>query len=170
MKKNNPACNAYGVAIAGRQKGISIVEVIVGISVIAIIFGSFLELARYNLKIQEMSNKKIQAMNVAIEAIEAVRSVRDESWDNISALSAGTNYYPDISGNKWILNSANPGPVNTLYSRRVVFETVYRDVNDDISASGTEDTETRKVTAYVEWTDRGKTSQIDLSTYITNWR
>ena len=152
-----------------QQKGIGLIEVIVAIAIIIITLFGFLELARYTLIIQEQSEAKIEAINLATEAIEATRSSRDENWDNLASLSIGTRYYPVISENKWTLDSTNPGPINEIYERWIILETVYRDTNDDISASGTEDSQTKKVIAMVEWNDRGKIRQIQLTTYLTSW-
>lgn len=154
------------------QKGIGMVEVIVGLAVIAVTFWAFFELARYNLKIQEQSRLKIEALSLATEAIEATRSVRDEDWTNIDSLVFGTRYYPIISGggvNKWTLNSTDPGPVNGVYDRWIIAERVFRDGNDDIAAAGTEDTETRKITVVVEWSDHGTIRDITLTSYLTSW-
>jgi len=152
-----------------KQKGIGMIEVIVCLTIIAITFWSFLELVRYNLRIQEQTQAKIAAMILAAETIEAVRSVRDENWDNLAALSLGTRYYPVISTNKWTFTSTNPGLVNGIYDRWFILEKVYRNVDEDISGSGMEDPETKKIIAFVEWTDRSQTKQIDLITYLTNW-
>ena len=151
------------------QKGIGMIEVIVCLAIIAISFWTFLELAKYNLRIQEQTQAKMEAMSLAAETIEAVRSIRDEDWNNLASLSLGTKYYPVISANKWTLVSTNPGSVNGIYNRWVVLEKVYRDDDADISPSGTEDIQTKKITALVEWIDRGQTEQINLTTYLTNW-
>lgn len=151
------------------QRGISVIEIIVCLAIIMITFWSFAGIAQYSLKIQEQSNAKIEAINLASEAIEAIRSVRNESWDNISSLSLETKYYPIISENKWILTLTDPGIISGTYDRSIIIEQVYRDINDNISETGTEDNQTKKITALVEWNDRGKTKQIDLITYLTNW-
>ena len=151
------------------QKGISVIEIIVCLAIITITFWSFTGIAKYSLKIQEQSNAKIEAINLASEAIEAVRSIRNESWDNISLLSLETKYYPIISENKWTLTLNDPGIINGTYNRSITIERVYRDANDNISESGTEDNQTKKVIAIIEWNDRGQTKQISLPTYLTNW-
>jgi len=151
------------------QKGIGMVEVIVSLAVIAITFWSFFELARYNLKIQEQSRFKIEALNLAAEAMEATRSVRDEDWNNIDPLVSGTRYYPAISANKWTLSSTDPGAINGFYDRWVTVEEVFRDGNDDIAVAGVQDTETRKIIVIVEWNDHGTIRDITLTSYLTSW-
>jgi len=152
-----------------QQKGFGIIEAIVCIAIIMITFWSFTGIAKYCLKIQEQNRVKIEAVNLASEAIEAVRSVRNENWDNISSLLLETKYYPIISENKWTLILSNPGVINGTYNRSITLERVYRDTSDNISESGIEDNQTMKIIALVEWNDRGQTKQINLSTYLTNW-
>ncbi len=152
-----------------KQKGIGMVEVIVGLAVIAVTFWAFFELARYNLKIQEQSRLKIEALSLATEAMEATRSVRDEDWTNIDSLVLGTQYYPTISTNKWALSSTNPGSINGIYDRWITIEKVFRDGNDDIAAAGIEDSETRKITVIVEWNDHETIRDITLTSYLTSW-
>lgn len=152
------------------QKGIGLIEILVGLSIITIAFLSFLVLAQYSLRAQEYSKSKLEAISLASEVIEATQSVRDENWNNIVSLSLETQYYPVISDNKWTLTTINPGPISEIYNRWVILEKVYRDANDDISSSGTEDIQTRKVTTFVEWDDHGNIKQISLVTYLTNWQ
>ena len=151
------------------QKGIGMIEVIVCLAIIAISFWAFLELAKYNLRIQKQTQAKMEAMILVTETIEAVRSIRDEDWDNLASLSLETRYYPVISANKWTLTSINPGSINGTYNRWVILERVYRDASHDISPSGTEDIQTKKITALVEWIDHNQTEQVNLTTYLTNW-
>jgi len=152
-----------------QQKGIGMVEIIVCLTIIAIAFWGFLELARYHLKIHYQTEAKLGAMNLAVEALEAVRSIRDENWDNLASFSLGIRYYPITSGNNWTLTDTNPGPLRGIYDRWVVLERVYRDASDNISPLGIEDLETKKVTAIVEWNDHGQIKQFNLTTYLTNW-
>lgn len=155
---------------SNQQKGIGIIEVIVSLAVIAIAFWFFYGLAIYGLIIQEQNKAKIEALNLTSEAIEAVRSIRNEDWLNLSSLTPEVRYYPVISGNKWILSDTEPELINESYNRWIIIENVYRDTNDDISESGIADDQTKKITALTEWTHRSKTNQINLVTYLTNYR
>lgn len=152
-----------------KEKGIGLIEIIVCLTIIVITFWGFLELISYSLKIQEGSKAKIEAANLAVETIEAIRTIRNENWANLASLSLNTKYYPVILENKWVLTLTDPGPVNGIYNRWLVLEKVYRDTNDDINSLGTEDPETKRVIAFVEWNDRGQVKQTSLTTYLTNW-
>lgn len=153
-----------------QQKGIGMIEVIVSLAIITTTFWGFLELAKFGLKIQEESQAKIEANGLASETIEAVRAARDENWDNLADLSFETRYYSIISENKWILTPTDPGPISGIYDRWFIIERVYRDASDNINSVGTEDFLTKKITAVVGWNNRGKMEQINLTTYLTNWK
>jgi len=153
-----------------KQKGIGMIEVIVSLAIIAIAFWFFYGLAVYSLMIQEQNNAKIEALNLSSEAIEAVRAIRNEDWSNLSSLTPEVKYYPIISENKWILSDTEPELINESYNRWVIIERVYRDSNDNISAVGVEDIQTKKITVTTEWTHRSKTNQITLVTYLTDYR
>jgi len=152
-----------------KERGFGVVEVIIAISIITTSFLGLLELTRYSLRVQERSQKQTEALSLAIETAEAIRSIRNESWNNLTSLSYGTKYYPVISAGKWTTSLTNPGPINGVYERWVTVEKVYRDGNDDISLAGTEDDQTRKITAEVEWLVQNKTQNVVLTTYLTNW-
>lgn len=145
------------------------IEIIVVIALITLCLWGILEVAKYGLRVQEQNKAKLRAANLAIEAIEASRSVRDESWDNFASLNLGVKYYPVISGNKWVLTPNNPGLIDGLYGQWIELEGVYRDADDNISSSGTEDPDTRKVNALTEWNDRTGNKRIELTIYLTNW-
>ena len=154
--------------VKNKQFGISMVEVIISAAVLMIIFLGFTTLVNYNARIQYKNEKKIEAVNLASEAIEAIYSIKDENWDDISSLVLGNNYYPLVSGGQWTIGSG----IETIgtYSRRVVFSQVLRDANDNISSSGSVDPESYKITSYVQWNDRGAAEQVVLQAYITKWR
>ncbi|MFH1611706.1 MAG: prepilin-type N-terminal cleavage/methylation domain-containing protein [bacterium] len=155
--------------IKNNQKGFTVVEVIVGLSILSIAFLGFLSLARFNFIIQEQGNKKIEAINIANEAIEIIRGIRNEDWNNIATLTVDTDYYLTIMGEEWNLVTTDPGVINDIYTRRIRFGNTYRDANDNISASGSLDSGTKKIEAIIEWNDKGITRQLLLDTYLTNW-
>ena len=115
-----------------------------------------------------------EATTIAEEGIEAVRSMRDDSWqiriiEELDTLTPET-YYLDIVSDKWILTTAPQPLINNLYTRTVVVEDVGRDGNDDIVTSGgTDDPNTKKVTATVTWTEAGRNKESTITTYITNF-
>lgn len=154
------------------NKGVGIIEIIVVVAIAGIALFGISGVSSYALGVLNDRKALLEASYLAEEGIEAIRSVRDESWSsNIAGLTMGTNYYPVVSGSKWILQTTNPGLINNRYARRAVFENVNRDGSDNIVTSGgTLDANTKKVTTYVSWSDRRGSQEISLVTYLTNWR
>lgn len=152
------------------DKGITIIEILIVITIVAFLLLGFFQLSSFSFRVIQHNEKQIKAINLAQEEIEAARNIRDESWDNISSLTMGADYYPAKSGlpPKWHL-SAGSETINS-FNRKVVFENVVRDDNDDIvESSGVNDPNTKKVIATVFWAEGEKTLYVELITYITNW-
>jgi len=165
------------LAYQNNKKGISIIEILVAITIITIGLFSLFSLTNFSLKARSHNERNIMAVNLSSEMIEAVRIVRDENWNNISGLTMGVDYYPVQSGAapdwQWVLQSGSESVLGGQYLRRVLFEDVSRDTNDDIEDVynfANDDSNTKKVTAKVSWTEAGVSRQIEIVTYITNWR
>ena len=152
------------------EKGFGLIEILIVTALIGIAFVALVAFLINSAGLTFRVTRNTEAVALAEEGVEAVRSLRDESWDtNIAALSAGATYYPVISGNQWTLTATDPGPVNNLYTRTVTVNNVNRDVNDDIAAAGTPDPNTKEVIVVVTWAERQQTNDVTLTTYITNF-
>lgn len=145
-----------------------LIDIIISIAIIAIAFWSIFQVALLCTSVMRESEKRETAVYLAEEAIEVVRFLRDESWSsNIAPVTTEADYFPVISGTDWMLTTTDPGPVSQLYRRIVKFDNVYRDANDDISDSGTEDPDSRKVIISILWDDPQK--EYKIVTYLTNF-
>ena len=153
------------------KKGISIIEILVVIFILAIAFASILGLLTFSLRVSTLIKENTQAINLAKETVEAVRNFRDgTSWDinGLGTLTTGVDFHPEKTSDtppKWELLLGE----ETIegFSRKVVFEEVFRDGNDDIvETGGILDSETKKGTATVSWRDR----EVKITTYFTNWK
>jgi type II secretory pathway pseudopilin PulG len=152
------------------QKGLGMVEIIVVVAVILVGFTTILQLFRLQVQTERIKRDELAAYALLSESLEAVRSIRDSNWGNLSALTMGADYYPVVSGGAWSLTLANPGPVNG-YSQWVSLSSVQRDINGNIIPSGgSTDADTLRVRAYVEWQSSGNTKTKSLTTYLTNWQ
>jgi len=160
----------------GNNKGISMIEMLIVIAILAITLTSLLGLASFSLGAASLIKQTIQVNTLAQEMTEAVRNFRDQTfWKEnglgSSAVTVGAAYHPEKTGDsppKWVLASGEE--TIDIFTRKVVFETVYRDTDDNIAESGTEDLNTKKATVTVSWQERGRTHQVVLVTYFTNWR
>jgi prepilin-type N-terminal cleavage/methylation domain-containing protein len=152
------------------KKGFGLIEILIVLGVIGIAFVALVAFLINSSGTIFRVTRNTEAVSLAEEAIEGVRSLRDESWTtNIATLVEGTTYYPVISGNKWTLTTTDPGVVNNLYTRIVVIEGVNRDVNDDIAVAGTDDPNTKQVTVTVNWSETQSSQNVTIDTYVTNF-
>lgn len=153
------------------NKAFAIIEIIVVTAVITTVFVAILGFFAFESKVAERGRMRLKAVSLAQEAIEAVRNFRDNTtWtsDGVGSITIGASYHPVISGGSW--NIISDSEIINDFTRKIVFDRVYRDVNDDISGLGTEDSNTRKATVTISWTDRQGSAEESLITYITNWR
>jgi Tfp pilus assembly protein PilV len=150
------------------KKGLTLVEVVIASAIILAAVLSLLGVHSLYLKIALSSGQTVKATYLLEESLEAVRFLRDSSWDaNIATLTLGTNYGVVWNGALWQLNSSNKWVDN--FERTVTLSAVYRDSSDDIvSSGGTLDTDTKLVVASVSWQSAGATTTRSISTYITN--
>lgn len=155
------------------KRGVSIVEVLVVVGILLVAFVGILGLLTFSLQVSNLIKETTQANFLAQDAIEAIRNFRDgTTWDTdgLRILSAGTEYHPEKTGDvpsKWMMATGE----ETIdgFSRKIVFEQIKRDAQDNIVENGginDPDPDTRKATITVSWKDK----EIEIITYFTNWR
>ena len=149
------------------QNGFGLVEIIIVTAIVTVALFGFLQAGTLALKLLRNERQNLEASLLAEEAVEAVRSVRDESWaGNIAWRPNGTLYYPTVINGKWQMATSSPGFINGMYVRSVSFNQVFRNASDQIAPSGTNDPGTKKVTAVVAW----GLKQITLTAYLTDFQ
>ena len=145
----------------------SLIEVLVAVGVILIIvlgiITSFGLLLRYGLS----NIERTQAVYLAEEGVEAIKIIRDTSFDNLSSLSLDTDYSFEFTGNTWV-STTTPEYIDEQFLRTFNVGEVKRDSNDDISDAGTVDPNILLLEVEVEWKNRTGTSTERIITYITN--
>lgn len=151
-------------------KGFGLIEILIVVGIMGIAFVGLVAFLINSSGIIFRVTRNTEAVALAEEGIEGVRSLRDDGWTtNITTLTENATYYPVISANKWTLTNTNPGIVNNLYTRTVVIAGVNRDVNDDIAVAGTDDPNTKEVTVKVTWKEGQDVQDVTIVTYITNF-
>ena len=152
--------------------GFGVIEAVVACALAAAALVGFAQAASTAVRLLRREQNIAQATLLAREALEAVRSARDESWAaNIAWRTGAENpslrYYPTVVADTWSLATTSPGLVNGVYERYVVFEKVGRDSQDRIvSSGGADDPGTRKVTATASSTGQS----VSLVSYITDFQ
>lgn len=153
-----------GVKNLQSEKGISIIEILVVIAIISIALVSLLGVASFSLKISAQMKENTQAVNLAQEAIEALRSIRDSNWTKLTNGNHGlTNAlgYWDFAGTENVIDG---------FTRVILIENVSRDpTTDNIETAynpANNDPNTKKLTSTVTWKDE----KVEIITYLTNWK
>ncbi len=151
------------------KKGMGLLEVLVGLSIIAVAMAAIVGTYRSYLKAALSSTDSIKAAYLAEEGFEAVKFLRDSGWtSNIASLSAGTNYSLWWSGTTWKATTT-PQYVDGIFWRYFTISPVSRDANDDITTSGgTDDPNTKRIDVTIAWPSGAATTTKTISTYITN--
>lgn len=153
------------------NSGVSIVEILIIIPIIGLTIFSVYQLISLSLSNNENQARRLTSVALAQEGIEATRLLRDASWtDNIASSSVATPYYLLESNGVVSLTATNPGAIDGVFTREIVFNTVLRDGNDNIADSGTADDNTRRLTVTVTWEERGQNREVELATYLTNFQ
>lgn len=141
------------------------VEVLVAVSIIAVSVLSAMAVSQKAVQVSRQAFHTAQASFLLEEGAEAVRILRDNGWSNISALMAGTTYYPAFSGGTWTLSAT--ANTSGIFTRTITLSAVNRDgTTGDISASGAADAQARLVTVTVSWPEGGATVTKSLQFYI----
>ena len=149
------------------EGGFGLIEIIIVTAIVAVALFGFLQAGIVSLKLLRAEKENLEASLLAEEVLEAVRSVRDESWaGNISWRPDNTSYYPTMVNGKWQLATSSVGLINGTYTASTSFSSVVRDAQDKIAASGASDSGTKKVTARVGWGSH----QVTLTTYLTDFQ
>jgi type II secretory pathway pseudopilin PulG len=135
------------------QKGISLIEVLVGVSIITVslIAIGFSVTAYVDARTALLVNTK--SMYLAEEGYETLRAIRDVDWNSIEGLALDTEHYFDISTST-IGVTGTPEIIDTEYRRSFILREVHRNASDDIVSSTTVgttiDAGARDVTIYVQ--------------------
>ena len=173
LSGNNPL-QVFKRKIGLGKKGVSIIEILIVIAIVGFTLVSILGLVVLSLKISTSTKEIVQANALAQETIEAIRNFRDGTeWatNGLGTLTTGVFYHLEKTADvpaKWSLDGGE-GTIGN-FTQKIIFEDVQRDINDNIVESGgTNDPDTKKITTTISWQERGKTHQIEIITYLTNW-
>ncbi len=146
------------------QKGVSAVELLVGVSILAVMFIAIsFTITRFVNESRDIADKT-QALYLAEEGLEMVRYIRDKKWTYVADLDDGNKYYLDLSGPD-VATSTTEETIG-IFTRSIRVTEVERNGNDDIVQSGTNDPDSKYVTAIVTWGN--PTSTVSLTTMLAD--
>lgn len=148
-------------------KAMSLIEIIVVIGLFSVVMVSGVVVVIQSFNLNRDSTERNKARILAIEGIEAVKSIKRVNWANISPGQYGL----DDSAGYWSLTA---GTENIgKYERVVNVGEVYRDNLGNITEdeiNGFLDESALKITVEVTWNYKGSINKaIEMSSYIAQW-
>lgn len=152
-------------------RGISFVEIIIAAAVILILTGTVIGTYITTMTHYRNTTDTIQATYLLEEGVEAVKTMRDRSYTNeIKPLATGGQKHYlvfDPSVPEW-QSTSTPQYVAGTFKRWFTLEKVTRNSDDRISASGSNDAGTRKLTVHLAWPTGNSTTTRSVTTYLSN--
>lgn len=160
----------FKLLIKKSVKGFTLVEVIIACTIITVTILFLMSAATKSIELSNRMLKDVQANFLLEEGAEAVKTIRDNSWANISGLTLNSNYYLsfDDNNNVWSLTDVPISPIDDVFNRVVSFEEVYRNNEDDIEEGGSLDENIKKVKIMVSWPTKDQTINKELTFYLAN--
>ena len=165
--------------------------VIIGVALVSIV-----ELTTFSLRSSQVKKQTTQAADLTQEAMEIVRNFRDgtgwsdndagDQYDGLGVVTAGASYHPQQSTGaapRWQMVSGQE-TINE-FTRAIVFRNVCRNSSTDnitgitdtdgaattcAGSGGVRDADTKHVTVTVSWTEKARAHEVELVTYVTNWK
>lgn len=153
------------------QLGFGIIEIIVAVSILAIIAASTAITVIGSFSTNRLGDEQTKASLFAQEGIEAAKSIKNQGWeDPFLATDCSSGCGLDSSGGAWAYSGTN-NTLESKYTRTLLVQQAQRDAGGNIvSSGGTDDPDTYKVTSTVNWDFTSARSNIvELITYLTNW-
>jgi hypothetical protein len=151
-------------------RGMSLIEVLLGISLVTIIVVSISSYYGRALLTSLLTTQRIQSSFLIEEGMNVLKMFRNAGWNtNIKNLSTTTTYYLSWNGTTWSATSS-PQWVENTFLRSFVVRDVFRDgtTDDIVSSGGVFSTTTKKLIITVSWPFRTGTTTDVAETYITN--
>lgn len=151
----------------GRQAGVTLVEVVIGISIIAIAVVAIGYSVTQYVEARAALLNDAKGAYLAEEGYEIIRAIRDTDWNTIEALTIGTTYYLDVSTTTIAITNT-PEIIDTTFNRSFVVQHVYRNASDDIVISTTPGATVDDGSREVEITVGGPNGTSTFEAIITN--
>lgn len=151
-----------------KQKGQSLVELLVVIGLSAIILPAFLTGLISSRSGRAQQQQKDQATIYLKETEEIIRHLKDSDWSKISPVD-NSHLHIDKSSNSWVLS---PGTTTIGdFTQGIQLSPVYRDNDSNILPTGNPsqiDPSTVKVLTTISWTQPISTN-LSTTTYLTRY-
>jgi len=149
-------------------KAQSLLEILIAISVGVIMIGGSVLLTSVALRNYQAIRQRITVNSLLRQQSEVLIFLAQDNWHNLYDLTRNSDYYATSTNNVWSINSGQEtGILNNIpYRRYFKVYDVNRDDNGNISPSGTLDSNTLKLIAFIEY-GNNYVSSSSLAFYLT---
>lgn len=156
-----------------RERGQSLVEIVVGIAVGVLFIVAAVGIVTLSLKVDFSNTAEQTGIELANELINNVGVFADADWHNLDSLAPNTAFHL-VPGAPFFASQAGNEIINqdgTTFSRNFSWAYVYRDLlTHQIVEVGDIDFSTVLVTATVSWPNAGDTDSVVFSKYLARNR
>ncbi len=148
------------------QLGQTLLEVVIVMAIFVVMASGIISALLSSSHSAQESGRYLVANGYIEEALQAVRSIRDRDWSQVTNGTHGfstANGFYEFSGTSDTLG---------IYTRTTTIENVYRfgGITGPIAGSGTLDSNSKRVTINIRWqTSLGLIKNIDSVFYVFNW-
>lgn len=152
------------------KKGMMLAEILVAVFIFSITLSVLININNFYLTSVSSSLKSVKAAYLAEEGMEAVRIIRDTDFSHFINLNERENYYLHFinsASSTWEATSSISSKNTDGIDRWFVLDSTRREYNKITTSTGDIDLNTKKVTVYVSWDDRGNINTKSFSTYLT---
>lgn len=133
-----------------KSKGFSLVEVLLAVSVFALIVTALVGVLIYGQQSTALSGQRAKAIFLAEEGLEATRNIRDANFSNLTDGTFGLT----TTGNQWNLSGSSD--TTDIFTRAITISSV--------------DADRKQVVSTVTWQQTpSQNGNVVLSTYLTQW-
>ncbi|MCA9391814.1 hypothetical protein KC614_01250 [candidate division WWE3 bacterium] len=153
---------------ARNDGGFGLVEVILATALFAGMVASIATLIAGGFRSLSQGGELTQAYALAQEAVESVRSIRDDAWNEIIFNQSGI----ETVGNQWIFKGEGTTDTIGKYTRTLTFNDICRDNSYNVvTCPGSfTDVNTKELSISISWDNfAGLPTSFDSSVYLTNW-
>lgn len=146
------------------KKAGSIIEVVIAMAFLVVIITEVFGLYITGIRAATFSDMRFQAEMYLQEGFEAVRSIRNYDFNNLTIGNHGL----DDSGGYWTFSGTEDQ--KDVFTRTVSIANVQRNLSCAIVDSGGNiDPDSRNVAITIEWTENGEANSLSASQYLHNW-
>jgi len=139
-----------------------------GVAVFGLLVSAFTGALIYSQQAAADSGQRIRATFLADEALEAVRNIGQDGWNEFTVSATAV----ENDSTEWSLTGEGTDETIGNYTRQVTFSDVCRDSSDELADCPANyiDINSKFVTATVSWTGRyGTERTVVAETLLTNW-